>query len=127
MKMTKEFKEHLADVVKRINEFDDYKRKIERDFQLEIVDILKKIDATSEEKAFIFDEDNRAWFPSSLFIDDIVDTSINKVWLNKNMIRVELTAYYLGETLNDVNYAECEIDNSYFLSVLSSEIEFNLK
>ena len=50
MKMTKEFKEHLADVVKRINEFDDYKRKIERDFQLEIVDILKKIDATSEEK-----------------------------------------------------------------------------
>lgn len=127
MKMTKEFKEHLADVVKRINEFDDYKRKIEQDFQLEIVDILKKIDATSEEKAFIFDEDNRAWFPSSLFIDDIVDTSINKVWLDNNMIRVELTAYYLGETLNDVNYAECEIDNSYFLSVLSSEIEFNLK
>lgn len=42
------------------------------------------------------------------------------------MIRVELTAYYLGETLNDVNYAECEIDNSYFLSVLLSEIEFNI-
>ena len=123
MKTTKEFKEYIANAIKRINDFDDYKRKTERDFQLEIVDVLKNIDATSKEKAFIFDEDNRAWFPSSLFTDDIVDTSINKVWLDNNMIRVELTAYYLGETLNDVNYAECEIDNSYFLSVLLSEIE----
>ena len=120
------FKENRADAVKRIKDFEDYKRKIERDFQLEIVDVLKRIDATSKKKAFVFDEDNRAWFPSSLFTDDIVDTSINKVWLNKNMIRVELTAYYLGETLEDVNYAECEIDNSYFLSVLLSEIEFSI-
>ncbi len=30
-------------------------------------------------------------------------------------------------TLEDVNYAECEIDNSYFLSVLLSEISYNQK
>ena len=124
MKLSEEFMQKLFT---SLNVFSDYKLKMERQYKLDIIDILQKIGATSKETAFIFDDDNKAWFASSLFTDDIADTSINKVWLDNNMIRVELNAYYLGDTLEDVNYAECEIDNSYFLSVLLSEISYNQK
>ena len=124
MKLSEEFMQKLFT---SLNVFSDFKLKMERQYQLDIIDILQKIGATSKENAFIFDENNKAWFASSLFTEDITDTSINKVWLDNNMIRVELNACNLEETLKDVNYAECEIDNSYFLFVLLSEISYNQK
>ena len=124
MKLNEEFMQKLFT---SLNVFSDYKLKMERQYQLDIIDILQKIGATSKEKAFIFDDDNCAWFASSLFCEDLADTKIEKVWLENDMIRVNIRAYYVGEMIEDINYAECEIDNSEFLEVLLSEINYRQK
>lgn len=119
MKLSEDFMQELL----TLNVFNNYKQKMERQYQLDIINVLKKIGATSKETAFIFD-DNYPWFASSLFCEDLADTMIEKVWLEKNMIRVSIRAYYIGEIIEDINYAECEIDNSEFLEVLLNEINY---
>ncbi len=60
---------------------------------------------------------------STHFDDDVTDCYVEKVWLDKGLIKVNLYAYYIGDRREDIDLAdECNVDYVDLLSYLIDEL-----
>ena len=61
---------------------------------------------------------------STHFDDDVTDCYIEKVWLDRGLIKVNLYAYYLGDRREDIDLAdECNADYVDLLDYLISDYD----
>lgn len=72
---------------------------------------------------FDWDTSNAPSIDSTQFDDDVTDCYIERVWLDKGLIKVNLYAYYIGDRREDIDLAdECNVDYVDLLSYLIDEL-----
>lgn len=72
---------------------------------------------------FDWDTSNAPSIDSTQFDDDVTDCYVEKVWLDKGLIKVNLYAYYIGDRREDIDLAdECNADYVDLLSYLIDEL-----
>ena len=84
---------------------------------------LKVLEEIGHPVEFDWDTSDAPSIDSTHFSDDVCDCYIEKVWLDRGLIKVNLYAYYLGERREDIDLAdECNADYVDLLSYLISEL-----
>ena len=72
---------------------------------------------------FDWDTSNAPSIDSTQFDDDVTDCYIERVWLDKGLIKVNLYASYIGDRREDIDLAdECNADYVDLLSYLIYEL-----
>lgn len=72
---------------------------------------------------FDWDTSNAPSIDSTQFDDDVTDCYIERVWLDKGLIKVNLYAYYIGDRREGIDLAdECNVDYVDLLSYLIDEL-----
>ena len=72
---------------------------------------------------FDWDTSDAPGIDSTQFDDDVTDCYIERVWLDKGLIKVNLYAYYIGDRREDIDLAdECNVDYVDLLSYLIDEL-----
>ena len=72
---------------------------------------------------FDWDTSDAPSIDSTQFDDDVTDCYIERVWLDKGLIKVNLYAYYIGDRREDIDLAdECNVDYVDLLSYLIDEL-----
>lgn len=73
-----------------------------------IRECLVKLNATDEEHGLEFDweEDCAPSYPSTQFSDDLADSFVTKIWLDGELIKVNLHAYYVGDDRENIDLAD---------------------
>ena len=72
---------------------------------------------------FDWDTSDAPSIDSTHFSDDVCDCYIEKVWLDRGLIKVNLYAYYLGDRREEIDLAdECNADYVDLLDYLISEL-----
>jgi hypothetical protein len=73
---------------------------------------------------FDWDSSDAPSIDSTKFDDDVTDCYIEKVWLDRGLIKVNLHAYYLGDDREDIDLAdECNADYVELLDYLITKME----
>ena len=84
---------------------------------------LKVLEKIGHPVEFDWDTSDAPSIDSTHFSDDVCDCYIEKVWLDRGLIKVNLYAYYLGDRREDIDLAdECNADYVDLLSYLISEL-----
>ena len=73
---------------------------------------------------FDWDSSDAPSIDSAKVDDDVTDCYIEKVWLDRGLIKVNLHAYYLGDDREDIDLAdECNADYVELLDYLITKME----
>lgn len=84
---------------------------------------LKVLEEIGHPVEFDWDTSDAPSIDSTHFSDDVCDCYIEKVWLDRGLIKVNLYAYYLGNRREDIDLAdECNADYVDLLDYLISEL-----
>ena len=84
---------------------------------------LKVLEEIGHPVEFDWDTSDAPSIDSTHFSDDVCDCYIEKVWLDRGLIKVNLYAYYLGDRREEIDLAdECNADYVDLLSYLISEL-----
>ena len=84
---------------------------------------LKVLEEIGHPVEFDWDTSDAPSIDSTHFSDDVCDCYIEKVWLDRGLIKVNLYAYYLGDRREEIDLAnECNADYVDLLDYLISEL-----
>ena len=84
---------------------------------------LKVLEEIGHPVEFDWDSSDAPSIDSTHFSDDVCDCYIEKVWLDRGLIKVNLYAYYLGDRREEIDLAdECNADYVDLLDYLISEL-----
>ena len=84
---------------------------------------LKVLEEIGHPVEFDWDTSDAPSIDSTQFDDDVTDCYIERVWLDKGLIKVNLYAYYIGDRREDIDLAdECNADYVDLLSYLIYEL-----
>lgn len=73
---------------------------------------------------FDWDNGNAPSISSGNFDDDITDAYVSKIWLDGDLIKVNLHAYYLGDDREDIDLGdECDVPYADILDYLLDEYD----
>jgi len=65
--------------------------------------VVKALIKIGEPVEFDWENESAPSYPSGAFQDDLTDVYITKIWLDRDLIKVNLHAYYIGEDLEDID------------------------
>lgn len=84
---------------------------------------LKVLEEIGHPVEFDWDTSDAPSIDSTHFSDDVCDCYIEKVWLDRGLIKVNLYAYYLGDRREEIDLAdECNADYVDLLDYLIPEL-----
>lgn len=104
-----------------IKQFIAHVTELEKQAKELVIETLRKIGKPIE-----FDWENicAPCMVSSAFDDDVTDAYISKLWLDGDLVKANLRAFYIGEDRENIDLSdECNIDWLDVLDWVSDELE----